>query len=73
MIMSNQCQVFRHTTAVLLACGLIVSLLPGLAVAQDLSTLEARMQWLFERLTEVDQTYRTDGALQSAQNVEWNS
>jgi hypothetical protein len=60
MIMSNQCQVFRHTTAVLLACGLIVSLLPGLAVAQDLSTLEARMQWLFERLTEVNRTYRTD-------------
>jgi hypothetical protein len=34
--MQNQNQFIRHTAAVLLACGLIVRLLPGFAAAQDL-------------------------------------
>ncbi len=36
----------RQTIAVLLACGLIASLLPGFAAAQDWSTQEARAAWL---------------------------
>jgi len=40
--MSNQCQFIGQTAAVLLACGLITSLLPGFAAAQDLSTQAAR-------------------------------
>jgi hypothetical protein len=32
----------RQTAAVLLACGLVASLLPGFAAAQDLSTQAAR-------------------------------
>jgi hypothetical protein len=36
--MTNKVQFFRQTAAVLLACGLIVSLLPGFVAAQDLST-----------------------------------
>ena len=40
--MSNLCQFIRQTAAVLLACGLIVSLPPGLAVGQDLSTQAVR-------------------------------
>lgn len=39
--MSNRCQCVRRTAAVLLACGLIVGLLPDRAAAQDLSTQEA--------------------------------
>jgi hypothetical protein len=65
--MSNRNQFVPQFAAVVLAGGLIGSLLPGFAAAQDLSTLEERMQWLFERLTEEDHTYRTDGALQSPQ------
>ena len=47
--MSNQNQFVRQTAAVLLACGLIVSLLPGFAAAQDLSTVEKRAAWLIEQ------------------------
>lgn len=65
--MPNRRKFVRQMAAVLLACGLIACLLPGFAAAQDLSTLEERMQWLFERLTEEDHRYRTDGALQSPQ------
>ncbi len=65
--MTNRRQCVRQTAAVLLTVFFIASLLPGLAAAQDLPTLEARMQWLFERLTEEDHRYRTDGALQSPQ------
>jgi hypothetical protein len=43
MIMSNQCQFIRRTGAVLMAFGLIASLLPGFA-AQDRSTREAQPQ-----------------------------
>ncbi|TVS13250.1 MAG: hypothetical protein EA424_21765, partial [Planctomycetaceae bacterium] len=39
--MSNQCQFIRQSAAVLLAFGLIASLLPGFAAAQDLSAQEA--------------------------------
>jgi hypothetical protein len=35
--MSNQCQFIRQTAAVLLACGLVASLLPSSAAAQDAS------------------------------------
>ena len=51
--MSNLRQFVRQTAAVLMACGLIASLLPGFAAAQDLSTREARKiiplsgQWQF--------------------------
>ena len=38
--MSNQCQFIRQTAAVLMACGLIASLLPGLAAAD-----KADNQW----------------------------
>jgi hypothetical protein len=65
--MSKRIQLFRRTAAVMMTVFLVASLLPGFAAAQDLSTMEQRMQWLFERLTEVDHTYRTDGALQSPQ------
>jgi hypothetical protein len=65
--MPNQNVLIHRMSTVLLAGSLIVGLLPSLAAAQDLPNLEARMQWLFERLTEVDHTYRTDGALQSPQ------
>ena len=44
--MSNQCQFIRQTPAVFLACGLIVSLLPGFAAPQDLSTMEGRAAWV---------------------------
>jgi hypothetical protein len=44
--MSNQNLFVRQTITVLIACGLIVGLLPGLAVAQDLSSVEARAAWL---------------------------
>jgi hypothetical protein len=47
--MSNRNQFVRQTIAVLLACGLIVSLLPGFAAAQDLSTVEARAAWVIEQ------------------------
>jgi len=40
--MSNQRQLVRQTAAVLMACGLIASLLPGCAATQDLSTPEGR-------------------------------
>ena len=40
--MHNQNQFIHHSSAVLMACGLIASLLPGLAAAQDLSTRQAR-------------------------------
>ena len=40
--MPNQNQFVRQTAAVLMACGLIASLLPGFAAAQDLSTQTAR-------------------------------
>ncbi len=39
-------QFVRQTAAVLLAFGLIASLLPGRAAAEDLSTLENRAAWL---------------------------
>ncbi len=39
--MSNQVQFVRRTAAVMLACGLIASLLPGLAAAQDMSNQAA--------------------------------
>jgi hypothetical protein len=42
LIMPNQFQCVRQTAAVLMACGLIASLLPGFAAAQDLSTQAAR-------------------------------
>jgi hypothetical protein len=45
--MQNQKQYFRQTITVLMACGLIASLLPGFAAAQDLSTREKRAAWLF--------------------------
>jgi hypothetical protein len=50
--MSNQLQFARQTAAALLAFGLIASLLPGLAVAQDLSTresLEKDWEWVREQ------------------------
>lgn len=47
--MSNQCQLISLTVAVLLAGGLIVGLLPGRAVTQDLSTVETRAAWLTEQ------------------------
>ncbi|MBD3258399.1 hypothetical protein GF377_08185 [candidate division GN15 bacterium] len=47
--MSNQVQSIRHMPTVLLACGLITSLLPGLAAAQDLSTVEKRADWVIEQ------------------------
>jgi len=40
--MQHQKQFIRQSAAVLLACGLITSLLPGFAAAQDLSTQAAR-------------------------------
>ena len=36
--MSNRRQFVRQTITVFLACGLIATLLPGFAAAQDLST-----------------------------------
>lgn len=60
-------QFIHRTAAVFPAFCLILCLLPGFAAAQDLPTLEARIQWLFEKLTEVNHTYRTDGSLQSPQ------
>ncbi len=39
--MSNQCQVIRQMAALLVACGLIASLLPGFATADDLSNQAA--------------------------------
>jgi hypothetical protein len=47
--MSNQRQLVRQTAAVLLALGIIVSLLPGFATAQDMSTVEARAAWGIEQ------------------------
>jgi len=47
--MSNRRQFVRQATAVLLAFGLIASQLPGLAAAQDLSTVEARTAWVIEQ------------------------
>ena len=44
--MTNQRQFLCQTAAFLLASGLIASLLPGRAAAQDLSTQEARAAWL---------------------------
>jgi hypothetical protein len=40
--MLNQVQFVRRMAAVLLACGLVASLSPGFAAAQDQSTYEAR-------------------------------
>jgi len=40
--MSNRNQIVRRTAAVLMACGLIASLLPGFVAAQDQSTRVAR-------------------------------
>ncbi len=40
--MKNRHPFIHQSSAVLMACGLIASLLPGLAVAQDLSTRQAR-------------------------------
>ena len=51
--MKNRHQFIYHSSAALLACGLITSLLPGLAAAQNLSTRQARKiiplsgQWQF--------------------------
>ncbi|MGM0488837.1 MAG: hypothetical protein ACQESR_19025 [Planctomycetota bacterium] len=47
--MKNQNLLVRQTITVLMACGLIVSLLPGVAAAQDWSTQEARAAWLIEQ------------------------
>ncbi len=47
--MSNRRQFVPQSAAVLLACGLIISLLSGFAAAQDLSTQEARGAWLIEQ------------------------
>jgi len=47
--MPNRTQYVRQIAAVLTACGLIVSLLAGLAAAQDLSTVEGRAAWLTEQ------------------------
>lgn len=44
--MQHQKQFIRQTVAVLMGCGLIVGLLPGLASAQDLSTMEKRTAWV---------------------------
>jgi hypothetical protein len=44
--MTNHVQLFRQRTAVLAVLGLIAGLFPGCAVAQDLSTTEARAAWL---------------------------
>ena len=44
--MSNQSQFIRQSAAVLMACGLMASPLPGFATAQDWSTQEARAAWL---------------------------
>jgi hypothetical protein len=57
--MQNQNQLIRRTATVLLACGLIACLLPGFAVAQDLSTYEARRQWLFEQMRADDRSRST--------------
>jgi hypothetical protein len=46
LIMPNQFQCVRQTAAVLMACGLIASLLPGFAAAQDRSTGEKRAAWI---------------------------
>ncbi len=46
--MSNGHQFVRRTAAVLMACGLVASLLPRFAAAQDLSTKEARAVWVTE-------------------------
>jgi hypothetical protein len=46
MIMSNQRQFIRRTAAVLMACGLIASLLLGLAVAQDQSA-KPNILWIY--------------------------
>ena len=60
--MLNHIQFLRQTAAVLLACGLIVSLLPGLAAAQDLSTQETRTTWLMTVLDDRGESdyYRHD-------------
>jgi hypothetical protein len=47
--MQNQNQFVRQTAAILMACGLILGLLPGVATAQDLSTVEKRAAWLIEQ------------------------
>jgi hypothetical protein len=47
--MQNQKQYFRQTITVLMACGLIASLLPGFATAADLSTVEKRAAWAIEQ------------------------
>jgi len=47
--MLNRRQFLRQTAAASMAPGLIASLLPGLAAAQDLSTMEARAAWLIEQ------------------------
>lgn len=44
--MPNQFQCVRQTAAILMACGLIASLLPGFAAAQDPSTREKRAAWI---------------------------
>jgi hypothetical protein len=47
--MSNRRHFVSQTAVAFLACGLIVSLLPGLAAAQDLSTVEGRAAWVIEQ------------------------
>jgi hypothetical protein len=47
--MTNQGKSVRQTAAVLLACGLILGLLPRFAAAQGLSTREKRAAWLTEQ------------------------
>jgi hypothetical protein len=44
--MQNRNQLIPQFAAGLLACGLVASLLPGFATAQDWSTQEARAAWL---------------------------
>ena len=62
--MSNRHQFVRRTAAVLLACGLIASLLPGFAAAQDLSTAEKRAAWLIEQFR--DESIRPNGKFGAA-------
>jgi hypothetical protein len=47
--MKNRHQLIRKTITVLMTFGLIASLLPSHAAAQDLSTQEARAAWLIEQ------------------------
>ena len=47
--MSHRRQCVRQTVAVWMTCGIVVSLLPCLAAAQDLSTVKTRTAWVIEQ------------------------